>query len=1067
MFRRTLFNESDRSQMSLELQQSTGGRPAMDLLLHLDLESERLERRDVDASVTVGPFHAFRVFDPPPRAQPPNGSLPTSDGSDHVIEEVPPHDPRVDSSLLDCDVDDILNIYPTEHDDPVLFMAQPSPSQQFPQLEMPLPVDTAVDHDSSMMAIESFAHQLTIPPSMPQGGASREHALPADASFILRYCRATTNTSTCRTRVSPWEKSFMPCAVETFGELTLWNTTSCARFTVFYAVLAATAFRIHRSNHNSSDSHWLNSGKEYQQIAKKFLKEALMTEVAGPSQGKYNELLLAVLSMATASAFYEPRAIRVLLHDAERLIRLRGIPEPHKSFELRLLHHMYTHIRIIAESTCVCSESISGQGIGNRQNYQASEDISTLRAFRLTEDRLNTHLDPSQEKPAQLGYNDIHLEMTGKWNKTMYPEMYGVPESLMTWLAQTISLANDKKRLESIAATDCRVSAALARHTKTLEQNIWSWSPSPATRDRNPMALALHQVLLLYFYRRVYNVNAMILQEFVRKTFDHLLSCATEGLYDQDFAILVSWSVFIAACEAATPELQEEARRCLSIVKEGSVFFASDNKAVPSKATKWIDVHDPATNNVVTRVPESTDEELREAVKSAEAAFPAWRDTTILRRQQIMFNYVRLIRENWDRLAASITLEQGKTFADARGDVLRGLQVAETACGITTQMTGEVLEVAKDMETRSYREPLGVVAAICPFNFPAMIPLWSIPGATITGNCIIVKPSERDPGAALILAELAKEAGFPDGVVNIIHGTHRAVNFILDEPAIKAVSFVGGNKAGEYIYTRASANGKRVQANLGAKNHAVVLHDSNKNDTLNAIAGAAFGAAGQRCMALSTVILTGKETQAWLPDLVARAKALKVDGGFEEGADLGPVISPESKARIEALIASAEAEGARVVLDGRNYKPAKYPNGNFVAPTVIAGVKPHMKCYTEEIFGPVLLVMETESLDEAIDMINANPFGNGVACFTNSGPSAEYFRKKIEAGQVGINVPLPVPLPMFSFTGNKKSIAGGGISTFYGKPALNFYTQTKTVTALWKSSDAIATKAAVEMPTQS
>ncbi|KAK1633770.1 Aldehyde/histidinol dehydrogenase [Colletotrichum phormii] len=296
-----------------------------------------------------------------------------------------------------------------------------------------------------------------------------------------------------------------------------------------------------------------------------------------------------------------------------------------------------------------------------------------------------------------------------------------------------------------------------------------------------------------------------------------------------------------------------------------------------------------------------------------------------------------------------------------------------------------------------------------------MIPLWSIPIATITGNTLVLKPSERDPGAAMILAELAKEAGFPDGVINIIHGTHRAVNFILDEPAIKAVSFVGGNKAGEYIYTRGSANGKRVQANLGAKNHAVVLPDSNKQRTINAISGAAFGAAGQRCMALSALVLTGRETHSWVDDLVENAKQLKVDGGFEDGADLGLVISPQSLARIEALIESAEQEGAKIVLDGRGYRPDKYHNGNFLGPTIITGVKPHMKCYKEEIFGPVL--------------------------------------KNVEAGQLGINVPIPVPLPMLSFTGNRASIAGGGVNTFYGKAGLNFYLQTKTVTSLWKLED--------------
>ncbi|KAB8236238.1 CoA-acylating methylmalonate-semialdehyde dehydrogenase [Aspergillus alliaceus] len=489
-----------------------------------------------------------------------------------------------------------------------------------------------------------------------------------------------------------------------------------------------------------------------------------------------------------------------------------------------------------------------------------------------------------------------------------------------------------------------------------------------------------------------------------------------------------------------------------------------DNEFVASKATTWIDLHDPATNNLVTRVPQSTDEELRAAVRSAEKAFPAWRATSVIARQQIMFKFVSLIRANWDRLAASITLEQGKTFADAKGDVLRGLQVAETACGITTQLTGEVLEVAKDMETRSYREPLGVVAAICPFNFPAMIPLWCIPVATITGNCLVLKPSERDPGAAMILAELAKEAGFPAGVINIVHGSAKTVDFILDEPAIKAISFVGSNRAGEYIYTRGSANGKRVQANLGAKNHAAVLPDCNKNHTLNAIVGAAFGAAGQRCMALSTVVMVG-ETEEWLPEIAERAKALKVNGGFEEGADLGPVISPESKKRIEDLIASAEKEGAKILLDGRGFKPEKYPNGNFVGPTIITNVTPEMTCYKEEIFGPVLVCLSVPTLEDAIDLINKNEYGNGAAIFTRSGSTASRFQKDIEAGQIGINVPIPVPLPMFSFTGNKKSIAGGGANTFYGKPGLQFYTQQKTVTSHWRAEDAVSTKAHVVMPT--
>jgi len=347
-----------------------------------------------------------------------------------------------------------------------------------------------------------------------------------------------------------------------------------------------------------------------------------------------------------------------------------------------------------------------------------------------------------------------------------------------------------------------------------------------------------------------------------------------------------------------------------------------------------------------------------------------------------------------------------------------------------------------------------------------MIPLWCIPIATVTGNTLILKPSERDPGAAMILAELCQKAGFPDGVVNVVHGAHRTVNFILDEPAIKAVSFVGGNKAGEYIFSRGSANGKRVQANLGAKNHAAVLPDCNKNHFLNSVVGAAFGAAGQRCMALSTLVMVG-ETKEWLPDLAEMAKKLSVNGGFEDGADLGPVISPQSKQRIESLIASAEKEGATILLDGRGFKPEKYPHGNWVAPTIIANVTPDMQCYREEIFGPVLVCLNVDTLDEAVELINRNEYGNGVAIFTRSGATAEAFRRNIEAGQVGINVPIPVPLPMFSFTGNKRSVAGGGASTFYGKPGINFYTQLKTVTTLWQSGDAIAKKADVAMPTHS
>lgn len=346
-----------------------------------------------------------------------------------------------------------------------------------------------------------------------------------------------------------------------------------------------------------------------------------------------------------------------------------------------------------------------------------------------------------------------------------------------------------------------------------------------------------------------------------------------------------------------------------------------------------------------------------------------------------------------------------------------------------------------------------------------MIPLWFIPVATVLGNTLILKPSERDPGAAIILAELTKKAGFPDGVVNIIHGAHNAVDFIIDEPAIKAISFIGGNKAGEYVYTRGSANGKRVQANLGAKNHATIFPDANKVHTINSIVGGAFGAAGQRCMALTTLVTVG-DSKDWLPEIVDQARKLKVDGGFEKGSEVGPVISPQSKQRIEDLIASAEKEGATILLDGRNKGPFdKYPDGNWISPTIITNVTPEMTCYKEEIFGPVLICIHVDTLDEAIELINKNEYGNGTAVFTRSGATAEAYRKGVEAGQVGINVPIPVPLPMFSFTGNKKSIAGGGANTFHGRTGVRFFTQQKTVTSFWSANDAVAKKASVAMPT--
>jgi malonate-semialdehyde dehydrogenase (acetylating)/methylmalonate-semialdehyde dehydrogenase len=315
---------------------------------------------------------------------------------------------------------------------------------------------------------------------------------------------------------------------------------------------------------------------------------------------------------------------------------------------------------------------------------------------------------------------------------------------------------------------------------------------------------------------------------------------------------------------------------------------------------------------------------------------------------------------------------------------------------------------------------------------------------------MLLKPSEKDPGAAMILARLAREAGLPAGVLNVIHGTRDSVNFICDEPSIRAISFVGSDQAGRHIHERGTRNGKRVQSNMSAKNHATIMPDANKDAALNALAGAAFGAAGQRCMALTTAIFVG-ESKEWIPELVERARKLKVDAGHEPGADVGPLISKESKERVLKLINSGVKQGANLALDGRNVVVPKYPKGNFVGPTILTDVKPEMECYREEIFGPVLLCMSAPTLDDAIKLTNSNPYGNGTAIFTRSGAAARKFQHEIDCGQVGVNIPIPVPLPFFSFTGSRGSFLGA--SHFYGKAGVHFYTQTKTITSLWKEED--------------
>jgi malonate-semialdehyde dehydrogenase (acetylating)/methylmalonate-semialdehyde dehydrogenase len=484
-----------------------------------------------------------------------------------------------------------------------------------------------------------------------------------------------------------------------------------------------------------------------------------------------------------------------------------------------------------------------------------------------------------------------------------------------------------------------------------------------------------------------------------------------------------------------------------------TVKLLIDGAFVESRSSEWRDVVNPATQAVLARVPFATVDEVNAAVAAASQAFWTWRKTPIGVRARIFLKYQQLIRENMGELAALLSAEQGKTLPDAEGDVFRGLEVVEHAAAIGNLQLGELANnVAGGVDTFTLLQPIGVCAGITPFNFPAMIPLWMFPMAIATGNTFVLKPSEQDPMVTMRLVELALEAGVPKGVLNVVHGGEAVVNAICDHADIKAVSFVGSTRVGTHVYHRASQTGKRVQCMMGAKNHAVVLPDANKEQTLNALAGAAFGAAGQRCMAASTAVLVG-EAQSWIPELVGKAKSLKVGAGNAAGTDVGPLISCAARERVEAFIASGVEQGATLELDGRKPSVLGFEEGNFVGPTIFSGVRPGMRIYDEEIFGPVLVILAAESLDEAIDLVNANPNGNGTAVFTQSGAAARRFQEDIDVGQVGINVPIPVPVPLFSFTGSRASKLGD--LGPYGKQVVMFYTQTKTVTQRWFDDDTL------------
>ncbi|XKF14824.1 CoA-acylating methylmalonate-semialdehyde dehydrogenase [Halomonas sp. BLK-85] len=480
-------------------------------------------------------------------------------------------------------------------------------------------------------------------------------------------------------------------------------------------------------------------------------------------------------------------------------------------------------------------------------------------------------------------------------------------------------------------------------------------------------------------------------------------------------------------------------------IREIPMFI--DGQPVQSQSQDWRDVVNPATQEVVARVPFCSAEEVERAVASAKEAFQTWRKVPLGKRMRIMLKLQALIRDNTAELAALITEEHGKTLPDAEGEVGRGLEVVEHACSITSLQLGELAEnAASEVDVYTMHQPLGVGAGITAFNFPIMLPCFMFPLAIATGNTFVLKPSEQDPTSTMRLVELAHEAGIPAGVLNVVHGGPDVANQIADHPDIKALSFIGSSHVGALLYNRSAVAGKRMQAMLGAKNHCVVMPDANRSQAINNLLGSAFGAAGQRCMANSVVVLVG-EAREWLGDIVAGAKGMKIGPGTQRDADLGPLVSPQAKERVERLISAGEQEGASLLVDGRGCTVEGYPDGNFVGPTLFADVTADMAIYREEIFGPVLCVVSVETLDDAIAFINANPNGNGTSIFTNSGWVARRFETDIDVGQIGINVPIPVPVAYFSFTGSRGSKLGDLGPN--GKQAIAFWTQTKTVTARW------------------
>jgi malonate-semialdehyde dehydrogenase (acetylating)/methylmalonate-semialdehyde dehydrogenase len=488
------------------------------------------------------------------------------------------------------------------------------------------------------------------------------------------------------------------------------------------------------------------------------------------------------------------------------------------------------------------------------------------------------------------------------------------------------------------------------------------------------------------------------------------------------------------------------------------------NGQIVSDAARLQDVYNPSTGEVSKQVALASAATVEQAIAAAEAAFPEWRNTPPIKRARVMFRFKELLEQNAERIAQMIGEEHGKIAHDALGELQRGIENVEYACGAPELLKGEHSKnVGPNIDSWSEFQPLGVVAGITPFNFPAMVPLWMFPMAIVCGNCFILKPSERDPSSTLFIAQLLHEAGLPKGVMNVVNGDKEAVDVLLRDERIQAVSFVGSTPIAEYIYKTANANGKRCQALGGAKNHAIVMPDADMDNAVNQLLGAAFGSSGERCMALSVAVAVGDAAaDALIEKMQAAMQSLKVGAYSDKSNDFGPVITKAHQQKVVGYINSAEEQGATIVVDGRQPQVAGYENGFFVGGTLIDRVSPEMLSYKEEIFGPVLQVVRVDSMQAAMDLIDAHEYGNGTCIFTRDGEAARYFSDNIKVGMVGINVPLPVPVAYHSFGGWKRSLFGDLHA--YGPDAVRFYTKRKTVTQRWPSAG-VRESVSFSMPT--